>query len=148
MDQRWTSAVPGPPPRYLGDVQAADFNPIFKGKSALQKHNVQPKYVSSMITQLRTGRIGLRAFLFHRGVPDAMTPLCSCGLGPETTYHILLRCPHTRPQQQQLLPLRLRTSRDVRTALEDKADAGKVAQWFLELRKLPQFLLALKLHGE
>ena len=104
--RRWTSAVTGAPPRYLGDTQAADFNPVFTGRQFLLKHKEHPKFVSSMITQLRTGRVGLRAFLFQRRVPSVMTPLCSCGVEPETTYHVFLRCPLTRTWRTQLpLPL-------------------------------------------
>ena len=36
------------------------------------------------LVQARTGKIGLRAFLFERRVPDVMTPVCACGDGRET----------------------------------------------------------------
>ena len=58
---RWDSLVPGSPPRYLGDMQAADFNPSSRGRQAIRRHRELPKFVR-MITQLRTGRVGLRAF--------------------------------------------------------------------------------------
>ena len=142
---RWHSQVPVGPPRYLGDVQAADINPSFQGSHPLRKHRSHPKYVSSTITQLRTGRTGLRAFLFQRRVPDIRSPICSCGVAPETTYHVFLQCPTTRGYRENL-PIPLRSSRDVRMALDDEKTAGEIAKWFLRLQKLPQFLLAQKLH--
>ena len=142
---RWASQTQGRPPRYLGDIQAADLNPTFQDKQPLLKHKQCPKHISSMITQLRTGRVGLRAFLFQRKVPNIITPICSCGEAPETTYHVLLNCPQTRLHRDNL-PIPLRTSRDTRMALDDKKLAGEVALWFLKLQKLPQFLLAQKLH--
>lgn len=50
---------------------------------------------SSIIIQLRTGKIGFRAFLFNRKVPDINSPWClSCdGQELETVQHILLKCP-------------------------------------------------------
>ena len=142
---RWANQTSRNPPRYLGDTQAADINPSFQSKEVLLKHKNHPKYISSAITQLRTGRVGLKAFLFQRRVPDINTPICSCGEAPETTYHIFIRCPLMRIPQEHL-PTPLRTSRDLRTALDNKDLAGQLALWFLKLYKLPQFFLALKLH--
>jgi hypothetical protein len=42
---------------------------------------------------MRTGKIGLQAFLFERRVPDVMTPVCSCGIdGRETACHVAAYC--------------------------------------------------------
>jgi hypothetical protein len=39
------------------------------------KHAELKKHESSFLTQVRTGKVGLRAFLFQRKVPDVRTPL-------------------------------------------------------------------------
>ena len=61
--------------------------------SALKKHKGLRKHESSVLTQIRTGMIGLRAFLHWRRVPDVVTPLCRCAGEPETVDHVILRCP-------------------------------------------------------
>ena len=48
------------------------------------------KAMSSLLVQIRTGKIGLRAFLFKRRVPEVTTPYCRCGLARETFEHIVL----------------------------------------------------------
>ena len=80
------------PHRFLGDIQAADCEVRFSGTNSLKRHSELPKYVSSAMTQLRTGRVGLRAFLFLRRVPSVMTPIYHCGQGPETVFHLILHC--------------------------------------------------------
>src|ERR1700735_2340765 len=50
-------------------------------KERLKLHDELQKAESSLLVQMRTGKIGLRAFLFERRVPDVMTPVCSCGDG-------------------------------------------------------------------
>jgi hypothetical protein len=50
---------------------------------------------SSLVIQLRTGKIGFRAFLYDRKVPEIDSPWClSCnGQELETVSHVLLYCP-------------------------------------------------------
>ncbi len=47
---------------------------------------------SSLITQMRTGKIGLKAFLYSRWVPGVEDESCECGSSKETVRHILLEC--------------------------------------------------------
>ena len=47
---------------------------------------------SSLITQIRTGKIGLKAFLHSRGVSGIMDEYCECGSQKETVRHILIEC--------------------------------------------------------
>ena len=53
---------------------------IFKDKT-LKRHTGLNKAKSSLLIQIRTGDIGLRDFLFKRGVPGIITPSCECGEG-------------------------------------------------------------------
>jgi hypothetical protein len=78
-----------PPDRHRAPVPAAwpEFN-----YDALKKHYGLLKHESSLLTQIRTGKVGLRAFLFERKVPDVATPQCICGKAPETAAHLALDC--------------------------------------------------------
>ena len=54
-------------------------------------HKGLRKPQSSLIIQLRTGKVGFQAFLFQRRVPGVDDPNCDCGEGM-TVEHVLLRC--------------------------------------------------------
>ena len=60
---------------------------------ALARHQGLRKHESSLLTQVRTGKVGLRAFLFEKKVPGIATPLCRCGEAPETAAYLVLNCP-------------------------------------------------------
>lgn len=60
-------------------------------KQVLGLHKGLRKPLSSLIIQLRTGKVGLRAFLFQRRVPGVDDPNCDCG-EEMTVEHVLLRC--------------------------------------------------------
>ena len=60
---------------------------------ALARHQALRKHESSLLIQIRTGKIGLRAFLFEIRVPDIVTPQRRCGGAPETVAHPLPHCP-------------------------------------------------------
>ncbi len=48
------------------------------------------KELSSLVVQMRTGKIRLREFLFHRKVPGIEDGRCECRQGNQTVKHILL----------------------------------------------------------
>lgn len=132
-------------------IEPAD-TPLF-GPEATEKHRGLRKHESSVLTQLRTGKIGLRAFLFQRRVPDVPTPLCRCGTARETPEHLALDCPDEEEGRAALrraiAPRALRTSRDFAEATADPETAGQVVRWFLELReRLPEFRLAEEIRAE
>ena len=62
-------------------------------RSALRLHAGLSKAQSSILTQVRTGKIGLVAFLCKQRVPGFPTPACSCGALWETAKHVVLDCP-------------------------------------------------------
>ncbi|CDO75194.1 hypothetical protein BN946_scf184794.g1, partial [Trametes cinnabarina] len=60
------------------------------GKQALKLFKDLPRRQASIITQLRSGHVGLHAFLHRiKAVSSPMCPTCQC---PETVQHYLLTC--------------------------------------------------------
>jgi hypothetical protein len=54
----------------------------------LHKKLSSPLY--SVLTQMRTGNVGLRQFLHRRRVPGYDNASCECGRGEQTVAHVLL----------------------------------------------------------
>ena len=93
-----------------------------------------------------TRKIGLRAFLHQRRVPEVLTPGCSCGDPPETPEHLLISCRETAGERRELPELR--TRRDYEAQIDDLATAGSLARWMLRLGRPHQFDLAESLRRE
>lgn len=47
---------------------------------------------SSLITQIRTEKIGLKSFLYNRRVPGVEEESCECGANKQMARHILHEC--------------------------------------------------------
>jgi hypothetical protein len=109
---------------------------------ALRKYEGLDRAVGLLVTQLRTGKIGLRTFLFQRGVPDIPSPYCQCGKR-ETPAHIWTSCP-LYEQRRAGLPLAT-TSRDFQVAVTSASRAGGTAGWFLWMGRLGEYRLAVRL---
>lgn len=89
----------GTPPR--GPKSSSTSNPDPLANGSLKLYKDLARRSASLIRQMRTGHIGLRAFL-HRiqAVDSELCPLC---LTPETLQHFVLQC---RRFQQQCTELR------------------------------------------
>jgi len=82
--------------RSLADIQgqallkARDPKEVQKAlRRHLRQHKTLRKEESSLLIQARTGRIGLRKFLFLRRVPSITTPYYQYGEEEETVQHVL-----------------------------------------------------------
>jgi ribonuclease HI len=88
--------------RYRKEVTAKQYKRIFKNLAEvdLDGHKRLPRAISSIIVQMRTGKIGLRQYLHTMKVPDIEDPFCyecldewdDTPLQPQTVEHILFQC--------------------------------------------------------
>ena len=78
----------------------------YKSRAASEEppkiHKELKKAESSVLTQIRTGRIGLAAFLNKARVPNFPSPICQCGQAEETALYIIAYCPRFAEQRQGL----------------------------------------------
>jgi len=98
------------------------------------------KATSSLITQIRTEKIGLNAFLAERRVPNR-TPRCSCGNTRQTAKHILMYCSNFEESRENLY--RAAGTRDYSKMLATPRGAKAAANWLQKTNLLPQFSLGL-----
>jgi hypothetical protein len=122
--------------------EAADLYTLDPPAQPLQAHEGLTKAKSSLLTQARTGVIGLRRFLFERRVPGVPTPLCRCGQAQETVAHLVLRC-----EDRELAMGRpeLRDRHDLMEALGNRSGAAQIVTWLMGLGRLREYRLAMEL---
>ncbi|KAK8090515.1 hypothetical protein PG994_000020 [Apiospora phragmitis] len=144
-ERRWFHAVT--PTRGRREL-AAESPPDW---GACRRYDDMLKHEASVLMQARTGRIGLKSFLFTCRVPDVPTPLCNCGEGRETAEHLILYCKDFEGKQEQLTrqlaPSPLRTRRDLATLTIGKDTAKVIAKWLLRTGRLSLYKLAMEIGG-
>jgi hypothetical protein len=147
--RRWTRNTGESPDSRWDAAPAA--RPLFS-YDALKKHRHLHKHESSLLTQIRTGKVGLRAFLFERKVPNVATPRCLCGEAPETAAHLVLDCRDLAQPREELRrlmsPKAMRTYRDFATATAKKKNARTIVSWLLSTGRFPEFRLAERYRAE
>ena len=118
----------------------------------MKRHEGLTKAQSSLLTQARTGDIGLRDFLFRFKVPGVATPYCECGEGRETVEHLVVWCPKpSKPRTWE--PHEIRSHRDLQLVLQGVGTRSvrfvrMVLNWLMDLDQLPQYSLARMLELE
>jgi reverse transcriptase-like protein len=111
-------------------------------KRVLLLHEGLHKAESSVLTQVRTGKIGLADFLHRIGVPEATSPACACGYERETARHTTVFCPRYRATRNQLL---VDGRLDFKRLLTEKEGVSKLTRWWIRSGRLNQFQLANEL---
>ena len=72
-------------------------------RDVLEIHKGLQKDLSSLVFQMRTGKIGLRKFLYERRVPGVEDKECDlCGGGEQTVHHILSMCRKFRVERKDM----------------------------------------------
>ncbi len=84
--------------------------PSLTGK-VLHIHDKLPKWVSSLMIQMRTGKIGLRKFLHERKAPGVEDARCGCKRGEETVRHVLTECPRFKEMRKTMWANEVRKAR-------------------------------------
>ncbi|KAI8405763.1 hypothetical protein FOFC_13224 [Fusarium oxysporum] len=103
-------------------------------RKVLDLHDGLSKKHSSLLTQLRTEKIGLKDFLYNRKVPGISSNRCPCGSDRQTVAHVLLRCRQHRQLRDQELG-RLRGRNNLRKLLNERKAAAKAIK-FIELTQI------------
>ena len=70
--------------------------------AVLKMHNGVEKWVSALLIQMRTQKISLNDFLYHRHVPGFESPRCPCGYGDHTVKHVLMECSIFRKPREKM----------------------------------------------
>lgn len=90
---------------------------------------------SSVIIQARTGKIGLRSYLYTINAKPSRE--CLCGEGPQTVEHVLLCCPEFNDLRGEMWEGKRETN--LTRLLGDPAIAKRAANFLLATGKLYQF---------
>ena len=90
--REWETETKGRHLRLLVNAPTRDILEIHKGLD---------KQLSSLVVQMRTGKIGLRKFLYERRVPGVEDKGCDlCRQGEQTVHHILSTCRKFRAERE------------------------------------------------
>jgi len=111
-------------------------------KQTLKLHEGLRKAESALLTQARTGRIGLAKFLYGRRVPGVTTATCLCKAGQETPRHIALYCAYEADRKHYL---HVSQNRSYPQMIGTNEGARHFVRWMMCSGRLKQFALAKRL---
>jgi exonuclease III len=134
-EQQWT--------KYLQSVPSGKRRLLVlldKSRNRTKLHQGFSKSMSALVTQIRTEKIGLNAFLTTMKVPG-YTAACDCGWGRQTAKHIILHCPQHQTQRNKLF--QDAGTRDYQKMLVTPQGAKAAATFLQATNLLPQFQLGL-----
>jgi ribonuclease HI len=131
---QWNASITGKDLRHL--------DPTLPSKKVLGLHS-NHKPSNSLLVQLRTEKVGLRAFLHLRKVPGYEHEggnVCECEEAFQTAKHVLLQCPIWRRQRRQMqLEGGEAKTRDIKTLLTDKTVVGLAVRFMANTGVLKQY---------
>jgi hypothetical protein len=133
-DKRWTP--------YLRQTPEERKTPAHRDtrRTRSQLHTTFSKATSALVTQIRTEKIGLNAFLTQQRVPG-FTASCECGWQKQTAKHIILFCPNYTEERAKLF--REAGTNNYSQMLATTRGAKAAAQFLQRTGLLPQFQLGL-----
>ena len=95
------------------------------------------------MVQMRTGKVGLRKFLYERKIPDVEAARCGCRRGEETVRHLLTECLRFKEMRRTMWAREVKKARlnwiDLRTILTTPAYVKKDALFMQKTDLLGQF---------
>jgi hypothetical protein len=133
--KQWTAyldSIPGGKPRTPAQDDTR--------RNRAHLHATLPKATSALITQIRTEKIGLNAFLTERRVPGYSAG-CPCGSQRQTAKHIIMHCPNYSGDRDDLF--RTAGTRDYKKMLATTRGAKAAAYFLQRTGLLDQFQLGL-----
>jgi hypothetical protein len=107
-------------------------------KKNIELHAKLNRPLSSILTQMRTGNISLRHFLYKRKVLGIDDRECQCRYRAQTVTHILLSCPRFK-EERNAWKNEGTWSSDARKILSDGKYVARAAKFMLETKLLGQF---------
>lgn len=102
-------------------------------KETLKEFKQMTRPESSVIVQARTGKIGLRDYLYKIGAEPS--PACPCGFRRQTVKHTLLECPGFAELREEMWVGGKRET-DLTRLLGTPALAARVLKFFLATGEL------------
>ncbi len=95
---------------------------------------------------MRIRKIGLKAFLYKRGVSDIEILFCNCSQMSKTAVYLVIECWEIIEERWRFnaeITMSMYIRHDFDLVLKDLLMAGKVVKWILRLGYLYQYRLAI-----
>lgn len=108
-----------------------------KPQAKLRLYDGLTKPESSLVIQIRTGKIGLADFLHRQQVPGFETAACQCGFTNQTAKHVLIFC-NIHAQKRHRLFDEAKTQ-DFFTMISTNQGLRAATRWLISLGILGQF---------
>jgi len=111
-------------------------------RARLKGHEGLTRAESTVLTLLRTEKIGLAAFLKSQRVPGFESARCECGWPNQTAKHVVMFCAKYATHRRRLLADT--GCSDYKELLRTPTATKKVTKWVIARNILPQFSWALE----
>lgn len=126
--------------------RSAKFDPTPPGKQVLKIYKDLPRRACSIITQLRTGHIGLNSYLSRFRIVDS--PFCSHCHVPETVDHFLFQCRRFNTQRHSLRKSLGKAPLTRRSLLGGRGHVRELLRYVHDTRRFPLYENGLLIPAE